>query len=193
MICRKEGPCGFAAWWLLGAGVAACFGYAGRGRVTFRLSGSPARGTDERLRAWWPASMPSLHPVPGGSFACGVRRMPPGTRRWKPGSASVFFFIAAVAAVLLLATAAGVLLHVPCAGLTEVRRPVQGCGRRQIYAAEGAPCATPRSSGVPVSGKDWQTAISTAARTPDFLTGQREPKTWMPNSMGGACGKGRRR
>lgn len=181
MMAGRKGPGRFpVAWWLLAAGVCGVLlAYAVGVVAAVDVQAFPEARRAE-LMSGWGGMAACVHAVamalclagclglwrPAGADAGSPEKETPGSQR--------LFSIAAVAAVLVLATAA-VLLHAPVPDSLEVRRPVQDAEGARIYAAEGCALCHTQIIRRSMSGKDWQTAIDRGT-DPDFPYRVSEPE-----------------
>ena len=182
MMAGRKGPVRFpAAWWLLGVGVCGVLlAYAVGVVAAVDVQAFPEARRAE-LMSGWVGLAACVHAVAMALCLAGSLCL------WRPADADAgnpemetpvpqrLFFIAAVAAVLLLATAAAVLLHAPAPDSLEVRRPVQDAEGARIYAAEGCALCHTQIIRRSMSGKDWQTAIDRGT-DPDFPYRVSEPE-----------------
>ena len=180
MMAGRKGPVRFpAAWWLLGAGVCGVLlAYAVGVVAAVDVQAFPEARRAE-LMSGWVGMAACVHAVAmalclAGSL-CLWRPADAGNPEMETPVPQRLFFIAAVAAVLLLATAAAVLLHAPAPDSLEVRRPVQDAAGARIYAAEGCALCHTQIIRRSMSGKDWQTAIDRGT-DPDFPYRVSEPE-----------------
>ena len=195
MMAGRKGPVRFpAAWWLLGAGVCGVLlAYAVGVVAAVDVQAFPEARRAELMSGWGlggPASMPLPWPCAWReAFACGVRRMP-GTRRWKLRFRSVFFFHCRRCGCSVAGYGGGC----PVAALRRTDWRSGGPSRMRkapgFMPLRGAPCATPRSSGVPCPGR---TADGDRPRHgPGFpLPGQRAGRHGCRIQRGGRSAGGR--
>ena len=179
MMAGRKDPGRFpAAWWLLAAGACGVLLAYAVGVVAAMDVQAFPEGRRAELMSGWVGMAACVHAVAmvlclAGSF-CLWR---PAAGSQEPGTPAPqrLFPIAAVLAVLALATAAAVLLHAPAPDSLEVRRPVQDAEGARIYAAEGCALCHTQVIRRSMSGKDWQTAIDRGT-DPDFPYRVSEPE-----------------